>query len=229
MCQLLPSLKSSSLDAFEPPWSVLQILERIWFLGLGSFPCVFGFGFSGKEMNILEEPNIIPIHYWLPKLNSIQLFKKKLQDCIHWRCGTMSKVERYFKWHGRMVARYEFNLYLYLYRCLYYFKWHDWKKVAKWFTLKSLPSDISLASTFRHPYIYTLIYLYLQAPLYCDDHLCLPNLLCWSRPVCFQVWILANWYFWSHSSSCLTIISFLKIIVFSSGRKQRWLHFGFQR
>ena len=37
----------------------------------------------------------------------------------------MSKVERYFKWHGRMVARYEFNLYLYLYRCLYYFKWHD--------------------------------------------------------------------------------------------------------
>ena len=137
----------------------------------------------------------------------------------------MSKVERYFKWHGRMVARYKFNLYLY--RCLYYFKWHDWK-VAKWFTLKSLPSDISLTSTFRHPYIYTLIYFYLQAPLYCDDHLCLPNLLCWSRPVCFQVWI-ANWYFWSHSSSFLTIISFLKIIVFSSGRKQRWLHFGFQR
>ena len=74
ICQLLPTLKSSSLDAFEPPWTVLQILERTWFLGLGFFRCVFGFGFSGKEMNILEEPNIIPIHYWHPKLNSIQLF-----------------------------------------------------------------------------------------------------------------------------------------------------------
>ena len=73
-------------------WFWLSWYEKIWFLG-NLYQCRISFHGSS--------------FYPLLKEMFQTLFGQllcKIVDTKH-RCGTMAKVERYLKWHGRMVAR----------------------------------------------------------------------------------------------------------------------------